>query len=238
MTGWLKLHNDIIHDPKIRALAFEDRWHFVALLCLKNDGTLDESDALRHTLLEIALGLHGKDLQSLKDRLLKLHLIKDDWTPANWDKRQGSKDATAAARQRKYREKLKRDKETRDAVSNGEGDAATDRDVTHNVTGRSKKKEVRSNGHSSATGVTFADFWDAYRKKRKRPDAEKAWGQITPHERDLAYAAASKRATQDPDWLKQSRQFQPYAGTYLRGKQWEDEWSAGESEDDIWGDVT
>lgn len=238
MTGWLKLHNDIIHDPKIRALAFEDRWHFVALLCLKNDGTLDERNALRDTLLEIALGLHGKDLLSLKDRLIKLRLIDDDWIPVNWDKRQGSKDPKAAARQQKYREKQKQSKQSDKTITVDGDKTVTERDVTHNVTGRSKKKEVRIDKAISSDGVTFSQFWDAFKKKLNKTEAEKAWLGITPDQRDLAFKDVSVRADSDPEWLKQNRQFQPYASTYLRGAKWEDEWCAGESEDDIWGDVT
>lgn len=134
--SWFKLHNDIIHDPKIRALAYEDRWHFVALMCLMNDGTLDEPEAIREELVEVCLGLHGVDLASLKKRLVRLRLIDQNWTPVNWGKRQESKDKTAAARMRKYRESLKK--------------SESDGDVTRNITEklrtevRSKKKEVRS----------------------------------------------------------------------------------------------
>jgi len=231
MTGWLKLHNDIIHDPKIRALAFEDRWHFVALLCLKNDGTLDESDALRNTLVEVALGLHGKDLQSLKDRLTKLRLIQDDWTPANWDKRQGSKDSTGAERQRKYREKLKKQKEARDNTGNVVIGDSGNASRNGNVTGRSKKKEERSNCPDDG----FDLFWETYRKKLKKDDARRAWSKLTEAERKAAMADISTRVHNDQDWVKQRRQFQPYAATYLRGRMWEDEWESTEQDD--WGEV-
>lgn len=39
---WLRLYHRIIDDDKMRLLAFEDRWHFIALLCLKREGVLDE----------------------------------------------------------------------------------------------------------------------------------------------------------------------------------------------------
>jgi hypothetical protein len=38
------MYAEAVDDEKLRLLAFEDRWHFVALLCLKSLGTLD-SDA-------------------------------------------------------------------------------------------------------------------------------------------------------------------------------------------------
>lgn len=104
---WLKLHNDIIHDPKIRALAYEDRWHFVALMVLMNDGTLEEPDSIRDELVEISLGIHGVDLENLKKRLIRLRLIGEDWKPTNWNRRQHSEDPTNAIRQAKYRKSLK-----------------------------------------------------------------------------------------------------------------------------------
>lgn len=101
---WFKVHNEIIHDPKIRALAFEDRWHFVAIMCLTNDGTLDEPAELRDELVSVALGLHGVDLEKCKARLLRLRLIGPDWKPCKWDERQESSDPKAAERMRRYRE--------------------------------------------------------------------------------------------------------------------------------------
>lgn len=101
---WFKVHNEIIHDPKIRALAFEDRWHFVAIMCLTNDGTLDEPPELRDELVSVALGLHGVDLEKCKSRLLRLRLIGPDWKPCNWERRQESSDPKAAERMRRFRE--------------------------------------------------------------------------------------------------------------------------------------
>lgn len=101
---WFKVHNEIIHDPKIRALAFEDRWHFVAIMCLTNDGTLDEQSDLRDELVSVALGLHGVDLEKCKARLMRMRLIGPDWKPCNWERRQESSDPKAAERMRRFRE--------------------------------------------------------------------------------------------------------------------------------------
>ena len=38
---WLRLYTEIIDDEKLGLLAFEDRWHFIAILCLKGKGVLD-----------------------------------------------------------------------------------------------------------------------------------------------------------------------------------------------------
>lgn len=117
--AWFKVHAEIIHDPKIRALAFEDRWHFVALMALTCDGTLDEPEEFRDELVSVALGLHGIDLDKTKARLMRLRLIRPDWKPVRWEERQASSDPTAAERMRRHREsKTLKKKEVTDVTRN------------------------------------------------------------------------------------------------------------------------
>jgi len=47
--SWFRAYADMVDDEKLRLLAFEDRWHFVALLCCKRAGLLDNGDP--HDLL-------------------------------------------------------------------------------------------------------------------------------------------------------------------------------------------
>ena len=64
---WFKLHGDVIDDPKLRLLAFEDRWHFIAICACKCNGTLDEKDRdLRLRLLTVALGLQPQAMVEVK----------------------------------------------------------------------------------------------------------------------------------------------------------------------------
>lgn len=42
---WFRTYIRMVDDDKLKLLAFEDRWHFVALLCLKGEGLLDKGDA-------------------------------------------------------------------------------------------------------------------------------------------------------------------------------------------------
>ena len=65
---WLKLHAEICTDPKIRLLAFGDRWHYVALLCAKADGLLDDDSPIRERLIRVHLGLAEVEAESLKKR--------------------------------------------------------------------------------------------------------------------------------------------------------------------------
>jgi len=120
---WFKLYPEMVDDPKLRLLAFEDRWHYVALLCCKAEGLQDEVEGLWEELLRVKLGLVQAEFDSLKKRLLRVRLIDEDWNPTGWEKRQEAKDPKAAERQRKYREKQKK------------------RNVTHNVTATSQVEE-------------------------------------------------------------------------------------------------
>ncbi|EKU29717.1 hypothetical protein C660_12539 [Alcaligenes sp. HPC1271] len=43
---WFRAYTEMVDDEKLRLLAFEDRWHYVALLCLKGQGVLDSEDTL------------------------------------------------------------------------------------------------------------------------------------------------------------------------------------------------
>ena len=109
---WFRVHHDIINDPKIRILAFEDRWHYVAICCLKSSGELDKDYGgdLRDRFIAIQLGISKQDLDHIKKRLIEVSLIDDEWQPLGWEKRQflsDIKDPTAAERQKRYRENKK-----------------------------------------------------------------------------------------------------------------------------------
>ena len=43
---WFRTYTRMVDDDKLKLLAFEDRWHFVALLCLKGEGLLDVGENL------------------------------------------------------------------------------------------------------------------------------------------------------------------------------------------------
>lgn len=92
---WLRLWTDIISDPKVRMLAFEDRWHFVALLCMKRRGELDgvTGDLLERTV-GVTLGVGDRDRDEVKRRLMEVTLIDESWQPKAWDRRQFPSDSS------------------------------------------------------------------------------------------------------------------------------------------------
>jgi hypothetical protein len=117
---WLRLWTDIIDDEKLGLLAFEDRWHYVALLCMKRRGMLDvrEAKEMRDRKVGIKLGLGDADRDSLRRRLIDVVLIDEKWQPVGWNKRQFSSDSDPTATERQRRHRLR--SVTRDSrVTNG-----------------------------------------------------------------------------------------------------------------------
>ena len=116
---WLRLYTEIIDDWKIRSLAFEDRWHYVAILCLKRAGELDKG-VIDLRMMSVKLGVHGQDLEGIQNRLIDAGLIDENWQPLAWDERQRSsdRDETNAERQKRYREKSKKENLTKSEACN------------------------------------------------------------------------------------------------------------------------
>jgi len=102
---WFRMHHDAVDDEKLRLLAFEDRWHFFALLCCKSSGLLDSDAVLLRRKVAVKLGLDLATLDEVARRLDEVGLIdKQTLQPKNWDKRQYKSD-TSTDRVREYRSK-------------------------------------------------------------------------------------------------------------------------------------
>jgi len=68
---WFRMYHRIIDDEKIRLLAFEDRWHFVAICCLK-----------------------VRVLDEISRRLAEVGLIDGHLNPVAWDELQYKSDSS------------------------------------------------------------------------------------------------------------------------------------------------
>ena len=104
---WLRLYTDILDDEKLGLLAFEDRWHFMALLACKGRGLLDrdESPELMRRKIALKLGLVVRELDEVARRLSEVGLIdRETLQPLAWDKRQFNSD-NSTERVRAYRER-------------------------------------------------------------------------------------------------------------------------------------
>jgi hypothetical protein len=70
----------------------------------------------------------------------------------------------------------------------------------------------------------FAQFWDAYPKKKAKGDAEKAFKALKVSEIMLEIMlAAIALQRMSTDWTKDRGQFIPHPATWLRAKRWDDE---------------
>lgn len=153
---WFRLYHRTIDDPKLKLLAFEDRWHFVALCCLKANGLLDEPDSdIRNRKIAVSLGVQLRELDEISRRLREVDLIDEHLQPCAWDDLQcrSDHDPTAAKRQR---EKRRRDKGL-EAVT--DASRVTSRNVTRleEEKEEEKEKEVVPNGTTKRARKRDAD---------------------------------------------------------------------------------
>lgn len=107
---WFRLYTEIVDDEKVRLLAFEDRWHFVALMCCKGKGLLAGDGPLTRRKVAVKLGLDVRELGEVARRLGEVGLIDPETLePTAWDRRQflSDQDPTRNERQRRFRKRAK-----------------------------------------------------------------------------------------------------------------------------------
>lgn len=146
---WFRMYTEAVDDEKLRLLAFEDRWHYVAILCLKGQGLLDdESDhQLRLRKIAVKMGVQLRELDEISRRLSEVGLIdQNTLQPVKWDMRQFRSD-TSRERVAKHRENQKKQqdeimkRECNVTVTPPETDTDTDTDKEERS--KSEKKPTR-----------------------------------------------------------------------------------------------
>lgn len=101
---WFRLYHRMIDDDKLRLLAFEDRWHFIALCCLKADGLLNEPDSdMRTRRIAVKMGVQLRELDEVGRRLREVGLVDDLLCPIAWDELQYQSDSSTS-RVKRFRE--------------------------------------------------------------------------------------------------------------------------------------
>ncbi len=156
---WFRLYHRIVDDEKLRLLAFEDRWHFVALCCLKGDGLLDEpDDSLRQRKIAVKLGVQVRELEEIGRRLQEVGLIDESLSPVAWDELQYRSD-NSSERVKKYREKQKRNASKRISnVSVTGQETDTDTDIEPKGSCETGVSPVRPSEIIEAWNITAADL--------------------------------------------------------------------------------
>lgn len=163
-------------DPKIKLLAFEDRAHFVNVLCMKCKGDLDteyRSNELRERAIAMQLQLSEPAAAEAKRRLLEVGLIDEKWHPITWAKNQKPSDHSAAERQRKSR----RNKQSRSRNTHVTEDVTTRHSDSHNLDidkDRDKDKEEEALRASSGARAAVAETNTTKPERKVTPEAAMA----------------------------------------------------------------
>ena len=174
---WFRAYTEMMDDEKLRLLAFEDRWHFVAILCMKGAGILDESGPLLMRKAAVKMGLAVRELEEVARRLSEVGLI-DAATlqPLAWDARQMKSDSSAE-RVQAYRERQKQAKQAGNVtVTAQDTDTDTDTEVEKE---EEQKKATRKRAAPSSFELPDwinRQHWDAWHscpKRKKATDAQK-----------------------------------------------------------------
>jgi hypothetical protein len=215
------MYAEFAGDPIVQSLAFEDQRHFVVLLCLKCNGTLDRDIArpTRDRIICRGLGLDPVSAAEAQRRLVEVGLIDKNWQPLGWNERQFVSDVSTK-RVRKHR----KNKETGN-VSTPLPKRKRNAPDTDTDTDTEKTPLTPPRGERAAKN-RFEEFWAAWpsgHRKRAKGKAEEAWKR---HRLDALadhlIADVKRRAVEDQQWLAG---FAPMPSTYLNGKRWEDEFA-------------
>jgi hypothetical protein len=159
----------MIDDEKLRLLAFEDRWHFVALCCLKADGLLDEpASDLRERRIAVKLGVQLRELDEISRRLREVELIDSDMNPLAWDELQYKSD-NSTERVKAYRERQKKQPRNETKRSGNVAVTAqdTDTDTDTDIEEEKKPPKAPRKRWVDKPDCVSAELWADWRSHRK-----------------------------------------------------------------------
>jgi hypothetical protein len=215
---WFKLYPEIANHPRLRILSFEDRWHYISVMCAKADGTLDQANAkLRDQMLSVHLGLTPVEMAQVKERLMDVELIAEDWDIINWEDKQSS-DATGAARKRRQRarEKLVKEEELRNKNK--------EQNVT--VTGQSRDKDFTGRDSGLQKEEKIEAIWRLFPKKVAKSKCIKKLERL-----DMATLGLIEKDLRARVWNPDPR-YILNPETYINQERWLDEVSTPEQKEE------
>lgn len=204
---WFRMYIEAVDDEKLRLLAFEDRWHFVALLCCKGAGILDRKDHLTRRKVALKLGLSEREIDEVARRLAEVGLIdQETLEPLAWAHRQYESD-TSTERVREYRKRMKR-------FGNVSGTAQETETETESETETEKKKTRPRVARPDSVSEQAWNDWLAVRKaKRAGPVTPTALARLENEARRAGYSlqAAVEEAA--------ARGWQSFKAEWVAGQQ-------------------
>jgi hypothetical protein len=225
---WLRLYTETVDDERLRLLAFEDRWHYIALLCLKGSGLLDAGDEAKMLQRKIAvkLGLQLRELEGVASRLGEVGLIDPaTFQPTDWSAQQfiSDTDPTAAERKRRQRKRGRLEKQQLARVT--EASRVTVTDVTRTET------DTDTDTETTTTNVGNLDwsFLPQFSHQEKVVVVEKLEGLGAEQQQDLLDELAGALRAKGikglwPAWLHtvirraHEGSFQPNHALTIRGE--------------------
>ena len=90
--------------------------------------------------------------------------------------------------------------------------------INHNLK-HTPSKSPKGDGWEQA----FAQFWQAYPRKKGKQAARQAFAKIGGKVELSTLLSALERQKQSRQWTKDNGQYIPYPATWLHGHRWEDE---------------
>lgn len=174
---WFRMYAEAVDNVKLRLVAYEDRWHYVALLCCKAQGIYDEeSDTLRRNKLCVKLGLDPQELAMVLDRLHDVGLVDAFGHPVGWDERQFLSDSST--------ERVKAFRKRQRNVSVTPSDTDTDTETE-------KRTEARKRATRLPDSFELTDERRAY-ATREGINAEREFEKFRDHWKQASGSSARK----------------------------------------------
>jgi hypothetical protein len=162
VTGlpWFRAYSRMIDDDKLRLLAFEDRWHFVALCCLKCEELLDEPDSdMKRRRIAVRLGVQVRELEEIGRRLQEVGLVDFELNPTSWDKLQFKTDKSTD-RVREWRKRQGKQSGNKVKRCSNVSVTAQDTDTDTDTEIRSPKGDSASGDAPAFTVDDFVESWN------------------------------------------------------------------------------
>lgn len=156
-------------------------------------------------------------------------------TEAGLVNERADKEIDKASEQAITNARIAREREARRKAERTEHDSCSVRSTKHqpNQTPDTRQGKEHPPKPPAAGAAGFGEFWAAWPRKVARADAQKAWDKINPDEvlQGEILAAIEANVSSNPQWTKDNGQFIPYPATWLRGRQWEDQFEPAAAND-------
>lgn len=161
----------MVDDAKLKLLAFEDRWHYVAILCCKTQGLLDSTKPeLLDRSVAAKLGVGLREAAEIQRRLVEVDLIDAQWQPLGWDRRQFRSDNVT--------ERVRRHRASKSGDAPPSALPPKDTDTDTDTEGKRSVKQERNVSETLQLHPTLPveawQEWLAYRRERRFPTSDRA----------------------------------------------------------------